>query len=305
MLKKILAFSLAISMLLATACGNSNGSDDSQTEFSSSEQAIDSSSVDSSSGTETMSSSKSTSDSESSVSERETITETKAADDSSALDTTSTKATADVTNTTNTTKITSSTTSKSTTKSTTTTTKTTTKQTTKATSSTSSPTAKPTGLTKLESAVWDISLDYSITYNNYRSNKNLAIIREELIKYGQEFCKQRNAPKYQVNSKMYPYYDKNGNPLYAPCDMKGNNIAVGSKVEFPYDEHEIPSSYSTAQERLSGVRAFIKAMQLYIERVICNSFRHGLENMQWNITYGYEYCGICWTVMTGFPDDWK
>lgn len=313
MLKKILAFSLAISMLLATACGNSNSSDDSQTESSSSEQAIDSSSVDSSSGTETMSSSKSTSDSESSVSERETITETKAADDSSASDTTSTKATADVTNTTNTTKITSSTTSKvtsqsttkSTTKSTTTTTKTTTKQTTKATSSTSSPTTKPTGLTKLESAVWDISLDYSITYNNYRSNKNLAIIREELIKYGQEFCKQRNAPKYQVNSKMYPYYDKNGNPLYAPCDMKGNNIAVGSKVEFPYDEHEIPSSYSTAQERLSGVRAFIKAMQLYIERVICNSFRHGLENMQWNITYGYEYCGICWTVMTGFPDDWK
>ena len=305
MLKKILAFSLAISMLLATACGNSNSSDDSQTESSSSEQAIDSSSVDSSSGTETMSSSKSTSDSESSVSERETITETKAADDSSASDTTSTKATADVTNTTNTTKITSSTTFKSTTKSTTTTTKTTTKQTTKATSSTSSPTTKPTGLTKLESAVWDISLDYSITYNNYRSNKNLAIIREELIKYGQEFCKQRNAPKYQVNSKMYPYYDKNGNPLYAPCDMKGNNIAVGSKVEFPYDEHYSASSYKTANDRLADVRGFINGMHLYIERVICNSFRHGLEDMQWNITYGFEPAGICWTVMTGFPDDWK
>lgn len=298
MLKKILAFLLAISMLLATACGNSNSSDDSQTESSSSEQAIDSSSVDSSSGTETMSSSKSTSDSESSVSERETITETKASDDSSASDKTSTKATADVTNTTNTTKITSSTTSKSTTKSTTTTTKATTKQTTKATSSTSSSTTKPTGLTRLESSVWEMS------FWNY-DEKYLKIVREELIKYGQEFCKQRNAPKYQVNSKMYPYYDKNGKPLYAPCDKNGNVIAVGSKVEFPYDEHFVGSNYKTSDERLSGCRAFINGMYLYIERVICNSFRHGLEDMQWNITYGFEPAGICWTVMTGFPDDWK
>jgi hypothetical protein len=104
---------------------------------------------------------------------------------------------------------------------------------------------------------------------------------------------------------MYPYYDKNGKPLYAPCDMRGNTIAVGSMVEFPYDEHYGASGYNNVNDRLNDVRGFINGMHLYIERVICNSFRHGIENINWNITYGYEPAGICWTVMTGFPDDWK
>ncbi len=307
MLKKLLAFSLAISMLLATACGNTNSSEKESvnTDASVSEESEDASSTsDSSNGdSETTSSKKESSFSENDSSSK-TQSTTKKVDSSSSGDTSSKTTTKTSSNTTSK-AVTQSATRAATKATTKATTKSTTKATTPKTTTPSSSTTKPTGLTRLESAVWDISLDYGITFENYRSNKNLAIIREELIKYGQAFCKQRNAPKYVVNPKMYPYYDKNGKPLYAPCDMRGNTIAVGSMVEFPYDEHEIPSSYSTAQERLSGVRAFINAMQLYIERVICNSFRHGLEDMNWNITYGYEYCGICWTVMTGFPDDWK
>ena len=307
MLKKLLAFSLAISMLLATACGNTNSSEKESvnTDASVSEESEDASSSSDSSNddSETTSSKKESSFSENDSSSKAEST-TKKVDSSSSGDTSSKTTTKTSSNTTSK-AVTQSTTRAATKATTKATTKSTTKATTPKTTTPSSSTTKPAGLTRLESAVWDISLDYGITFENYRSNKNLAIIREELIKYGQAFCKQRNAPKYVVNPKMYPYYDKNGKPLYAPCDMRGNTIAVGSMVEFPYDEHEIPSSYSTAQERLSGVRAFINAMQLYVERVICNSFRHGLEDMNWNITYGYEYCGICWTVMTGFPDDWK
>ena len=307
MLKKLLAFSLAISMLLATACGNTNSSEKESvnTDASVSEESEDaSSSSDSSNGDSEATSSKKESSFSENDSSSKTESTTKKVDSSSSGDTTSKTTTKTSSNTTSK-AVTQSATRAATKVTTKATTKSTTKATTPKTTTPSSSTTKPAGLTRLESAVWDISLDYGITFENYRSNKNLAIIREELIKYGQAFCKQRNAPKYVVNPKMYPYYDKNGKPLYAPCDMRGNTIAVGSMVEFPYDEHEIPSSYSTAQERLSGVRAFINAMQLYIERVICNSFRHGLEDMNWNITYGYEYCGICWTVMTGFPDDWK
>ena len=307
MLKKLLAFSLAISMLLATACGNTNSSEKESvnTDASVSEESEDaSSSSDSSNDDSEATSSKKESDSSENDSSLKTESTTKKVDSSSNSDTSSKTTTKTSSNTTSK-AVTQSTTRAATKVTTKATTKSTTKATTPKTTTPSSSTTKPAGLTRLESAVWDISLDYGITFENYRSNKNLAIIREELIKYGQAFCKQRNAPKYVVNPKMYPYYDKNGKPLYSPCDMRGNTIAVGSMVEFPYDEHEIPSSYSTAQERLSGVRAFINRMQLYIERVICNSFRHGLEDMNWNITYGYEYCGICWTVMTGFPDDWK
>ena len=307
MLKKILAFSLAISMLLATACGNTNSSEKESvnTDASVSEESEDaSSSSDSSNDDSEVTSSKKESGSSENDSSSKAESTTKKVDSSSSGDTSSKTTTKTSSNTTSK-AVTQSTTRAATKATTKATTKSTTKATTPKTTTPSSSTTKPAGLTRLESAVWDISLDYGITFENYRSNKNLAIIREELIKYGQAFCKQRNAPKYVVNSKMYPYYDKNGKPLYAPCDMRGNTIAVGSMVEFPYDEHEIPSSYSTAQERLSGVRAFINRMQLYIERVICNSFRHGLEDMNWNITCGYEYCGICWTVMTGFPDDWK
>ena len=294
-------------MLLATACGNTNSSEKESvnTDASVSEESEDASSTSDSSNddSEATSSKKESSFSENDSSSK-TESTTKKVDSSSNSDTSSKTTTKATPNTTS--KAVIQSTTRAATKATTkTTTKSTTKATTPKTTTPSSSTTKPAGLTRLESAVWDISLDYGITFENYRSNKNLAIIREELIKYGQAFCKQRNAPKYVVNPKMYPYYDKNGKPLYAPCDMRGNTIAVGSMVEFPYDEHEIPSSYSTAQERLSGVRAFINRMQLYIERVICNSFRHGLEDMNWNITYGYEYCGICWTVMTGFPDDWK
>ena len=307
MLKKLLAFSLAISMLLATACGNTNSSEKESvnTDASVSEESEDaSSSSDSSNDDSEVTSSKKESSSSENDSSSKAESTTKKVDSSSSGDTSSKTTTKTSSNTTSK-AVTQSTTRAATKATTKATTKSTTKATTPKTTTPSLSTTKPAGLTRLESAVWDISLDYGITFENYRNNKNLAIIREELIKYGQAFCKQRNAPKYVVNPKMYPYYDKNGKPLYAPCDMRGNTIAVGSMVEFPYDEHEIPSSYSTAQERLSGVRAFINAMQLYVERVICNSFRHGLEDMNWNITYGYEYCGICWTVMTGFPDDWK
>ena len=294
-------------MLLATACGNTNSSEKESvnTDASVSEESEDASSPsDSSNGDSEVTSSKKESSFFENDSSSKAESTTKKVDSSSSGDTSS-KATTKTSSNTTSKAVTQSTTRAATKATTKATTKSTTKATTPKTTTPSSSTTKPAGLTRLESAVWDISLDYGITFENYRSNKNLAIIREELIKYGQAFCKQRNAPKYVVNPKMYPYYDKNGKPLYAPCDMRGNTIAVGSMVEFPYDEHEIPSSYSTAQERLSGVRAFINAMQLYVERVICNSFRHGLEDMNWNITYGYEYCGICWTVMTGFPDDWK
>ena len=307
MLKKLLAFSLAISMLLATACGNTNSSEKESvnTDASVSEESEDASSSSDSSNddSEVTSSKKESSFSENDSSSKAEST-TKKVDSSSSGDTSSKTTTKTSSNTTSK-AVTQSTTRAATKATTKATTKSTTKATTPKTTTPSSSTTKPAGLTRLESAVWDISLDYGITFENYRNNKNLAIIREELIKYGQAFCKQRNAPKYVVNPKMYPYYDKNGKPLYAPCDMRGNTIAVGSMVEFPYDEHYGASGYNNVNDRLNDVRGFINGMYLYIERVICNSFRHGIENINWNITYGYEPAGICWTVMTGFPDDWK
>ena len=294
-------------MLLATACGNTNSSEkeSENTDASVSEESEDaSSSSDSSNDDSEATSSKKESGSSDNDSSSKTQSTTKKVDNSSSGDTSS-KTTTKATPNTTSKAVTQSTTRAATKATTKATTKSTTKATTPKTTTPSSSTTKPAGLTRLESAVWDISLDYGITFENYRSNKNLAIIREELIKYGQAFCKQRNAPKYVVNPKMYPYYDKNGKPLYAPCDMRGNTIAVGSMVEFPYDEHYGASGYNNVNDRLNDVRGFINGMHLYIERVICNSFRHGIENINWNITYGYEPAGICWTVMTGFPDDWK
>ena len=307
MLKKLLAFSLAISMLLATACGNTNSSEKESvnTDASVSEESEDaSSSSDSSNDDSEVTSSKKESSSSENDSSSKAESTTKKVNSSSSGDTSS-KTTTKATPNTTSKAVTQSTTRAATKATTKATTKSTTKATTPKTTTPSSSTTKPAGLTRLESAVWDISLDYGITFENYRSNKNLAIIREELIKYGQAFCKQRNAPKYVVNPKMYPYYDKNEKPLYAPCDMSGNTVAVGSMVEFPYDEHYGASGYNNVNDRLNDVRGFINGMHLYIERVICNSFRHGIENINWNITYGYEPAGICWTVMTGFPDDWK
>lgn len=309
MLKRISAFILALTMLCVTACSNDNSSDTSKADSSSSvsEQETDSSSDDSDDSSEADSSTKDSDSSEDDSSSKAEST-TKKVDSSSSGDTSSKTTTKTTANTTpavvtqptqrTTTKVTTKTTTKATNKAIT-------KATTKITTNVSPSDIKPAGLTRLEDAVWNISIDGNITYGNYQNNKNLPIIREELIKYGQAYCKQKGATKYTVNPKMYPYYDKNGKPLMVPTDKNNNVIAVGSLVEFPYDEHLTPSNCRTAQERLSGVRAFINAMQLYIERVICNSFRHGMEDIQWNITYGLENSGICWTVMTGFPDDWK
>ena len=297
MLKRLSAFILALTMLCVTACSNDNSSDTSKADSSSSvsEQETDSSSDDSDDSSEADSSTKDSDSSEDDSSSKAEST-TKKVDSSSSGDTSSKTTTKTTANTTP--AVVTQPTQRTTTKAIT-------KATTKNTTNVSPSDIKPAGLTRLEDAVWNISIYGNITYGNYQNNKNLPIIREELIKYGQAYCKQKGATKYTVNPKIYPYYDKNGKPLMVPTDQKNNVIAVGSLVEFPYDEHLTPSNYRTAQERLSGVRAFINRMHLYIERVICNSFRRGMEDMQWNITYGIENSGICWTVMTGFPDDWK
>ena len=310
MLKKLLAFSLAISMLLATACGNTNSSEKESvnTDDSVSEESEDASSTsDSSNGDSEATSSKKESGSSENDSSSKAESTTKKVDSSSSGDTSSKTTTKTTANTTP--AIVTQPTQRTTTK---VTTKTTTKATTKATTKPTVPNVsiaswdksdpssfiKPAGLTRLQDAVWEMS-----KYNY--DDKNLKIIREELIKYGQEYCKKKGATKYVVDPKMYPYYDKNGKPLLVPTDKNNNVIAVGSLVEFPYDEHDGGYSYfKSAAQRMESVNGFINRMQLYIERVICNSFRHGIEDMHWNITYGYEG-GICWTVMTGFPDDWK
>ena len=158
---------------------------------------------------------------------------------------------------------------------------------------------KPRGMTRLEDAVWELSFrgkDKNTTYLN--------IVREELIKYGQAYCKSNPDcfKLFTINTKLYPYYDKDGKPLYAACDMKGRNIAVGSNVEFPYDEVDSPFDYATPQERLQDCRSFIKRMQLLIERVLCNALSHGIANMEWYITYGFEAAGTDWVVMAHMPD---
>ena len=309
MLKRISAFILALTMLCVTACSNDNSSDTSKADSSSSvsEQETDSSSDDSDDSSEADSSTKDSDSSEDDSSSKAEST-TKKVDSSSSGDTSSKTTTKTTANTTPAvvTQLTQRTTTKVTTK---TTTKATTKATTKPTvpnvyivpgdKSDPSSFIKPAGLTRLQDAVWEVS-----KYNY--DEKNYKIIREELIKYGQEYCKQKGATKYTVNPKMYPYYDKNGKPLMVPTDKNNNVIAVGSLVEFPYDEHFSGYGYfKSVSHRMESVDGFIFAMQLYIERVICNSFRHGMEDIQWNITYGMENSGICWTVMTGFPDDWK
>ena len=313
MLKRLSAFILALTMLCVTACSNDNSSDTSKADSSSSvsEQETDSSSDDSDNSSETDSSTKDSDSSEDDSSSKAEST-TKKVDSSSSGDTSSKTTTNTTANTTPAvvTQPTQRTTTKATTR---TTTKTTTKATTKATTKPTVPNIyivpgdksdpssfiKPAGLTRLQDAVWEVS-----KYNY--DEKYYKIIREELIKYGQEYCKQKGATKYTVNPKMYPYYDKNGKPLMVPTDKNNNVIAVGSLVEFPYDEHFGGYGYfKSVSHRMESVDGFIFAMQLYIERVICNSFRHGMEDIQWNITYGMENSGICWTVMTGFPDDWK
>lgn len=158
---------------------------------------------------------------------------------------------------------------------------------------------KPSGLTRLEDAVWELSFYGKDTNTTY-----LNIVRDELIKYGQAYCKSNPAcfKLFTINTKLYPYYDKDGNPLYAACDMKNRNIAVGSNVEFPYDEINAPFNYTTSQERLQACRAFINRMQLLIERVLCNALHHGIANMEWYITYGFEAAGTDWVVMAHKPD---
>lgn len=164
---------------------------------------------------------------------------------------------------------------------------------------------KPSGLTRLEDAVWEL-----FTVQNHNNVLYRNIVRDELIKYGQAYCKSNPEcfKHFTVNTKLYPYYDKNGKPLYAPCDMVGNVIAVGSDVEFPYDENLpcfSPYAETTQSARLAAVRSFISGMKLLIERVLCNALSHGIANMEWYITYGDEYCGIDWNVMAHIPDgDW-
>ncbi len=322
MLKKITAFALAICMLFAAACSDDNSTDTSKAETttSASEATEDSSSEAEASVSESSESDDSsvgesvTTTEAATVSETTTTTEaTTTADDSSAADktTTTTKATAGGESSSTTTKSTSTTSKYIPPKTTTTTTKkvTTTTTTKKVTSPSvsvqpgdhSDPSSyiKPTGLSKLEDAVWETSFQ-----SNYTNSKYNNIIRNELIKYGQAYCKKVGVPKYYVCAEMYPYYDKNKKPLYVPSDMKGNTIAVGSCVEFPYDEQwTLYGYFKSAQERLNEVKAFINRMYLLIERVICNSMRHGIENIPWNITYGLEGGGMTWTVMSGFPDD--
>ena len=304
MLKRISAFILALTMLCVTACSNDNSSDTSKADSSSSvsEQETNSSSDDSDDSSEADPSTKDSDSSEDDSSSKAEST-TKKVDSSSSGDATSkttTKATANTTPAV-VTQPTQRTTTKATTKATT---KPTVPNVSIASWDKSDPSSfiKPAGLTRLQDAVWEVSkFNYTESYND----KYLNIIREELIKYGQAYCKQKGATKYTVNPKMYPYYDKNGKPLLVPTDKNNNVIAVGSLVEFPYDEHFHGYSYfKSAKQRMDEVDGFIFAMQLYIERVICNSFRHGMEDIQWNITFGFEN-GITWTVMTGFPDDWK
>ena len=312
MLKKLLAFSLAISMLLATACGNTNSSEKESvnTDASVSEESEDASSTsDSSNGDSEATSSKKESGSSENDSSSKAESTTKKVDSSSNSDTSSKTTTKTTANTTPAvyTQPTQRTTSKATVKTTAKPVTTTTKKVVTTTTAKQNTISyeKPSGLTRLEDAVWELHTPknhYNVTYRN--------IVRDELIKYGQAYCKSNpECFKYfTLNTKLYPYYDKNGKPLYAPCDMKGNVIAVGSNVEFPDDDHiSCFSSYAevTQSERLSTVRSFINRMYLLIERVLCNALRHGIANMEWYITYGDEYYGIDWNVMAHIPDgDW-
>lgn len=305
MKKRTLCALMALTMLLGTACSQDTGSD--PVSENSSVALNDSSISENSSVPDADSSSESEPDSSASdvtttaTTTKNTSAQTSEISTSAAAQTDESKATSSSEAATTTTKQAAATqpapahTTKATVK---TTTQATTKATTKATATASY--AKPKGMTRLEDAVWELSY-----YGNNTNTKYLEIVREELLKYGQDYCKKNEKLKgYEINKTMYPYYDKNGKPLYAPFDKKGNHLAIGSDVEFPYDEHFTPFNYKTAEERLIDCRGFISGMHLYIERVLCNSMRHGVKNMQWYITYGQESSGMCWTVMSGFPEQW-
>lgn len=305
MTKKILTILLALAMLTATACTSENSS-----EPTNNSSATDSSYIDSSSENSSESTPDSSSDSESenttTTSETTTTTTTTSATTTTKNSTTTTTTTQATTTTKNTTQATQKPVQTTTTRyvapapknTTTTTAKRAVATTTTAKQNTNSN-VKPSGLTRLEDAVWELSFYGKDTNTTY-----LNIVRDELIKYGQAYCKSNPTcfKLFTVNNKLYPYYDKNGKPIYAACDMKGNNIAVGSNVEFPYDEINAPFNYSTSQERLQACRAFINRMQLLIERVLCNALHHGIANMEWYITYGFEAAGTDWVVMAHKPD---
>ena len=289
--KKILILLLSV---LLTACANSTSSDSKAETEAVSETTTTTAAV------TTDDSEQTTTTTTTSISEKET--------DSSSRTETSTKSSTESTTTTTSQPV--STTSKAITQASTkaaqkpvVTTTTTTSQRAVATTTTArqntNSNVKPSGLTRLEEAVWELSF-----YGKDQNTTYLIIVREELIKYGQAYCKSNPAcfKLFTINTKLYPYYDKDGKPLYAACDMKGRNIAVGSSVEFPYDEINAPFNYTTSQERLQACRAFINRMKLLIERVLCNALHHGIANMEWYITYGFEAAGTDWVVMAHMPD---
>ena len=289
--KKILILLLSV---LLTACANSTSSDSNAETEAVSETTTTTAAV------TTDDSEQTTTTTTTSISEKET--------DSSSRTETSTKSSTESTTTTTSQPV--STTSKAITQASTkaaqkpvVTTTTTTSQRAVATTTTvrqnTNSNVKPSGLTRLEDAVWELSF-----YGKDQNTTYLNIVREELIKYGQAYCKSNPAcfKLFTINTKLYPYYDKDGKPLYAACDMKGRNIAVGSSVEFPYDEINAPFNYTTSQERLQACRAFINRMKLLIERVLCNALHHGIANMEWYITYGFEAAGTDWVVMAHMPD---
>ena len=300
---RILSFILAAAML--TGCGASAESD-SMTESSQNDSSFTDSKSDSESKTDTTDDSKSDSSSDESKSENAaTTTKTSESKNESEKAVTTTKQSSTTTSAVATQPVATRPTAKPivTTKATQkpiVTAKQTTKATVRVTAKQSNNSnVKPSGLTRLEDAVWELSFHGKDTNTMY-----LNIVRDELIKYGQAYCKSNPAcfKLFTINTKLYPYYDKNGKPLYAGCDMKGNVIAVGSNVEFPYDEIDAPFNYSTSQERLQGCRSFINRMKLLIERVLCNALNHGIANMEWYITYGFEAAGTDWVVMAHIPD---
>ncbi len=268
MLKKILAFSLAITMLLATACSNDNHSDSSQTESSSSEQATDSSSEESSSETETTTtvSSETTDDPESSVSESQTTTETKASEDSSASETT-TKATAD-----NTTKLTSKNTSqsttKSTTKSTTATTKATTKTTTKQTTKSTTITTKTGGITLVGTEV-----NYYNLFTGKGTQADINAIINEL----------RNWVIKEYNGRKGTITYKSNYSSGTPTDSFTVNYPINLKVNtsFNIDNNALLNIGSTIIYYPPYLQKYVGEEEL---RKIAKEYReHGLQMMSTGI----------------------
>ena len=303
MTKKIITILLALAMLLSmTACSQDSTSEPTKNSSSASDSSYLDSDYENSSESDADSSSENSTDDSSTVTS-ETTSTTSDTTTTTKNSTTTTTTKAQATTTTKQAVATTKATVKAV-QSTKATVKVTAKPTTKATVKTTpkqsnNSNVKPSGLTRLEDAVWELSFHGKDTNTTY-----LNIVRDELIKYGQAYCKSNPAcfKLFTINPKLYPYYDKNGKPLYAGCDMKGNVISVGSNVEFPYDEIDAPFNYSTSQERLQGCRSFINRMKLLIERVLCNALNHGIANMEWYITYGFEAAGTDWVVMAHIPD---